>query len=221
MSHAHASGQHYRCVDAHGNAYRLPTRIETSLMQFNCVLVGDRVPARAPAATQPLPYASIALTVPPAEASAHQPPRWRPGAESSDIDELIADTARRFGHDAHLMRAIVRVESAFNARAVSSKGAIGLMQLMPATARRYGVEKASDLFDPATNLLAGARYLADLHRLFPRRIELVLAAYNAGEGAVIRRNYSVPPYPETQAYVRSVLSAYDGYVAAQARAGAE
>jgi soluble lytic murein transglycosylase-like protein len=128
------------------------------------------------------------------------------------LHALIDSVARRHGHDASLLRAIVHVESRFNPRAVSPKGAIGLMQVMPATGRRVGVsDPQRTLFDPESNLDAGARYLQILVDMFPKRLDLAIAAYNAGEGAVIRYKRSIPPYPETQSYVRQVLAQYSRY----------
>lgn len=125
------------------------------------------------------------------------------------FDGLISGAARRFDHDASLLRAIVYVESRFNPNALSPKGAIGLMQVMPATARGLGVEAPEkNLFDPETNLLAGARYLRRLIDMFPGRPELAIAAYNAGEGAVIRHRRQIPPYPETRSYVQQVQARY-------------
>ncbi|MCU0833793.1 MAG: lytic transglycosylase domain-containing protein [Chromatiaceae bacterium] len=115
---------------------------------------------------------------------------------------LIESTARQFNLHPELLHAVVRTESAYNPSAVSSAGAVGLMQLMPATAARYGV---SDIWDPGQNLRGGARYLRDLLNLFEHDLRLALAAYNAGEGAVIRHGRQIPPYPETQSYVRKVL----------------
>lgn len=100
-----------------------------------------------------------------------------------------------------LLRAVVQQESAFNPAAVSRAGAAGLMQLMPGTARRFGVH---DRFDPAQNLRGGAAYLAWLLRHFNHDTDLALAAYNAGEGSVHRHGNQIPPFAETQAYVRSV-----------------
>lgn len=116
--------------------------------------------------------------------------------------------------DYELLQALVATESGFNAQAVSPKGAVGLMQLMPATAQRYGV--AADkrttiedkLFDPRINIAAGSRYLRDLIAMFPGQIELAIAAYNAGEGAVQRAGNRIPNYRETQNYVRTVLQLY-------------
>jgi soluble lytic murein transglycosylase-like protein len=104
-----------------------------------------------------------------------------------------------------LVHAVVRAESAYRSDAVSSKGAVGLMQLMPATAERYGV---GDRRDPAQNLQGGSAYLRDLLELFDNDLQLALAAYNAGENAVIRYGNSIPPYRETQDYVRKVIRFY-------------
>ena len=104
-----------------------------------------------------------------------------------------------------LIHAVVRAESAYRPDAVSHKGAVGLMQLMPGTAERYGV---SDRHDPAQNLSGGARYLRDLLEMFDNDLQLALAAYNAGENAVIRYGNKIPPYNETQGYVRKVIRFY-------------
>lgn len=117
------------------------------------------------------------------------------------IERAAADT----GLESALVHAVVRAESAYRADAVSHKGAVGLMQLMPATAERYGV---SDRRDPAQNLDGGTRYLRDLLVMFDNDLELALAAYNAGENAVIRYGRKIPPFAETQGYVRKVLAFY-------------
>jgi soluble lytic murein transglycosylase-like protein len=118
---------------------------------------------------------------------------------------LIASVANEFGLDAELLHAIVRTESNYDASAVSSKGAIGLMQVMPETGRRFGFE---DLRDPRMNLSAGAAYLKWLLDRFGDDLELALAAYNAGEGAVERYGLSVPPFAETRGYVGAVMARY-------------
>jgi soluble lytic murein transglycosylase-like protein len=116
--------------------------------------------------------------------------------------------------DYELLQALIATESGFDALAVSPKGAIGLMQLMPATAARYGVagdKKTSlekKLADPGTNIKTGARYLSYLIKLFPDQLELALAAYNAGEGAVQRAGNKIPHYKETQNYVKTVMQLY-------------
>jgi len=119
--------------------------------------------------------------------------------------ELIAKAAERHQVDPKLLHAVIQAESAYNANAVSSAGAVGLMQLMPDTARRYGV---SDRGDAEQNIDAGTRYLKDLLAMFNADLKLAVAGYNAGEGAVIKYNRTVPPYPETQNYVQQVLSLY-------------
>ncbi|MEN9372487.1 MAG: hypothetical protein RIR79_39 [Pseudomonadota bacterium] len=119
--------------------------------------------------------------------------------------------------DLALLKAIIATESAFNTNAVSPKGARGLMQVMPATAQRFGVSDdhsgsiASKLADPQTNIAAGTRYLRYLFNLFPNDLELVIASYNAGEGAVKRYGNRIPDYPETQNYVRSVMQLYQQF----------
>ena len=104
-----------------------------------------------------------------------------------------------------LLHAVIHVESGYDPKAVSKQGAQGLMQLMPGTARRYEV---SDSFDPVQNVRGGARYLRDLLQMFHDDLRLVLAAYNAGEYAVIRNGYRVPPLKSTAAYVARVLQLY-------------
>ena len=121
-------------------------------------------------------------------------------------DELIASSAARNGVDPHLIVAVMRQESGFNPRARSYKGASGLMQLMPATAQRFGV---TNIYDPAQNIEGGARYLRFLLDQFNGEVNLVLAGYNAGENAVVNSGYRVPRYRETQNYVRSISARYD------------
>jgi soluble lytic murein transglycosylase-like protein len=118
---------------------------------------------------------------------------------------VIEAAARKNGLDPLLLHAVIRAESGYNAQALSGKGASGLMQLLPATAKRYGV---TDLFDPRQNIEAGAKYLKDLLELFENNLELALAGYNAGEGSVIRAGKKVPNYRETLAYVPKVLEFY-------------
>ncbi|HEX7181510.1 MAG TPA: lytic transglycosylase domain-containing protein [Thermoanaerobaculia bacterium] len=118
--------------------------------------------------------------------------------------DLIYDVAVRHEINPYLIAAVVQVESAFNPRARSRKGACGLMQLLPATARRFGLHSKRDLFDPAKNLEAGVRYLKWLASRFGGDPVRMLAAYNAGEGAVDRYG-GVPPYRETRNYVRKII----------------
>lgn len=138
-----------------------------------------------------------------------RPNAWSTSGPSVvDIEKLvpiIADAARMHGLDARLVHAVIRAESGYNENAISPKGAIGLMQLIPSTAQRYGVVNS---YDPTQNISGGTRYLRDLLKLFNGNIELALAGYNAGENAVIRAGNRVPPYPETMAYVPKVLNFY-------------
>ncbi|MCP4994805.1 MAG: lytic transglycosylase domain-containing protein [Gammaproteobacteria bacterium] len=118
---------------------------------------------------------------------------------------LIDQVAESSRLNSGLLHAVVRVESSYDPAARSKKGALGLMQLMPGTARRYGV---SDALDPQQNLTGGARYLKDLLEMFDQDLTLALAAYNAGENAVKRFGNKIPPFPETQDYVRKVTTHY-------------
>ena len=118
----------------------------------------------------------------------------------------IQSAAREAAIDPALVHAVIFVESRYNAAARSPKGAIGLMQVLPDTAARYGVIDPG--FSPEANLQAGTRYLSDLMQLFDNRLDLVLAAYNAGENAVLRYGQRIPPYRETQLYVPAVLAKY-------------
>ena len=151
--------------------------------------------------------AGVVSTAQLASTSTGRPAR-RPGERVRrllpQLERLIAVVADRHGVDPHLVRAVIEVESGFNPKAVSPKGAAGLMQLMPATAARY---QARDPSDPAQNIEAGTRYLRDLLEMFDGDTRLALAGYNAGEGAV-KKYGAIPPYPETQNYVPSVLSAW-------------
>jgi len=130
---------------------------------------------------------------------------------------LIEANAHAAGLDPALVRAVVAVESAFDPRAVSAKGAVGLMQILPDTGERYGVRadakrRTSDkLLDPATNLRVGTHYLRDLLARFGNDLSLALAAYNAGEGAVATHANRVPPFAETRDYVRLVRAVYAIY----------
>lgn len=126
--------------------------------------------------------------------------------KASRYNEIIDEIAKEVGLNAHLIHAVIQVESAYNPLAISSKGAQGLMQLIPATAARFGVDHAHD---PESNIRGGARYLKKLLELFNNDLRLTLAAYNAGEGAVQKYNNKVPPYPETQAYVTRVISIFE------------
>jgi Zn-finger nucleic acid-binding protein len=128
---------------------------------------------------------------------------WTTG--NGKIDGWIKQSGTQYGVDPYLIFCVMEQESHFNSRALSPKGARGLMQLMPGTAARFGVRRAGD---PAQNIAGGTRYLKQLLGQFNGRIDLVLASYNAGEGAVLKFGRRVPPYRETQNYVRRISYRY-------------
>ena len=125
-----------------------------------------------------------------------------------DYDSLIQDVATNTGVEPALLHAMIQTESAYNPKAISPKGAVGLMQLMPATAKRFGVTNRKDV---AANVYGGARYLRYLLDYFNNDMQLALAAYNAGENAVKRHGNKIPPYQETQNYVKKVIRLYHAY----------
>jgi soluble lytic murein transglycosylase-like protein len=126
-------------------------------------------------------------------------------ANRERFSPMIDTAAKWYGMDQNLLHAVVMAESSYNPNALSSSGAVGLMQLMPATAKRYRVV---NIHDPVENVHGGARYLRDLLKLFKGDMRLAVAAYNAGENAVIKNGNAVPPYSETLGYVAKVLSSY-------------
>lgn len=119
-------------------------------------------------------------------------------------DPVVRRVAKRYGVEPELIHAIIRAESNYESTAVSPKGAIGLMQLMPATGKAYGV---NDFIDPEENIEGGTKYLKDLIRLYEGKTSLVLAAYNAGQEAV-RKYKGIPPYPETRDYIKRIQAGY-------------
>lgn len=156
----------------------------------------------------------------PASASAESTPLMRYLSQHPNLkkyEQLLNQAADEYQLDPALLKAVMAAESGFNPQAVSPKGAIGLMQLMPATAERFGLQgdrKRSikqKLTDPKTNIRLGARYLRFLEDLYPNQLHLMLASYNAGEGAVQKYNNAIPPYPETRNYVKLVTQFYRMY----------
>jgi soluble lytic murein transglycosylase-like protein len=136
----------------------------------------------------------------------------RPSFSISDkaiYDKMVNEVARLYGVESALLHAVISVESRYSPRAVSKKGALGLMQLMPVTARRYGV---IDPLDPVQNLHGGAKYLRHLLRKYNNDRNLALAAYNAGEGTVAKYGNRIPPYRETTNYVPRVMGYYRKYM---------
>jgi Transglycosylase SLT domain len=151
--------------------------------------------------------ASTVARIAPDEVPYPEPEAEAPMAPVQTVSEvpygaIIDKFAAEQGVDAKLVRALVQVESAYEPRARSPKGAMGLTQLMPATARQYGV---ADPYDPTSNIEAGIKHLKSLLQRFPRSVALALAAYNAGEAAVLRF-HAIPPYAETRNYVSRILS---------------
>ncbi len=146
--------------------------------------------------------APVLANSPPAETLTKTP---APASLNADkLHDLINTVALQEGVDPGLLRAMVATESRFNSRSVSNKGAVGLMQLMPATARELGV---SNRFNPEQNLRGGARYLRRMMDRFPNDLNLALAAYNAGPGNVVRFR-GIPPFPETRRYIAKVMANY-------------
>ncbi len=127
------------------------------------------------------------------------------GLTRQQVSEIVASASSQTLIDPALIHAVIRVESNYNTRAVSRRGAQGLMQLMPSTAGRFNV---TNPYDPAQNVLAGAQYLRELHTLFNGNMPLILAAYNAGPKAVSKYHMRIPPFVETRLYVPKVLAVY-------------
>ena len=161
--------------------------------------------------TVPVPAGQIALI--PAEKIAMVPETYSgtPRFNISDkaiYDKMVNEVARKYGLESALLHAVISVESRYSPKAVSKKGAAGLMQLMPEIARRYGV---ADPLDPVQNLRGGARYLRYLLKKYNNDRNLALAAYNAGERAIAKYGNRIPPYPETTNYVPRVMGYYRKY----------
>ncbi len=138
-----------------------------------------------------------------------RPNAWTPNfPKLVDIGKLVPiidNAAKSYGVDPRLIHAVIRAESGYNERAVSNKGAVGLMQIIPSTGEMLGVK---NLHDPVENIFGGTRYLSQLLKMFNGNMELALAGYNAGENAVIKYGHRIPPYAETQAYVPKVMAFY-------------
>jgi soluble lytic murein transglycosylase-like protein len=156
----------------------------------------------------PLITAPVTQADPEPPAVADAPPPETGLAAKAGYEQIVDEASRDYGVDSALLHAVISVESRYNPRAVSKAGAVGMMQLMPRTARRYGVTNA---LDPIQNIRGGAQYLRDLLQMFNNNVSLALAAYNAGEQAVARHGNHIPPYPETRHYVPRVLNFYRRY----------
>ena len=147
--------------------------------------------------------ARIEYEVPGSPRTTRKTADWTSGNPA--IDHLIRTNGDRFGIDPYLVFLVIEKESRFHPRAVSPKGAMGLMQLMPGTARRLGVRRP---FDAAENIRGGTQYMRELMDMFGGKVDLVLASYNAGEGAVLKYGRNVPPYRETRDYVKTIGKRY-------------
>jgi soluble lytic murein transglycosylase-like protein len=228
------TAQAMQCRTASGQVFEAPAAAATafSMAVKGC---GEAAPARtaAPAASAPLspllklyetPGASTDIRV--KSPAVQSTVRWRtlgpaprparrarytaaalPVAPAAPNAALYA-VARAYDIDPEFLGSVVHIESGANPAARSAKGALGLMQVMPATARRFGVASPETLRNPVANMAVGAAYLKTLQRLYGNNLPLVLAAYNAGEGAVARHHRMVPPYRETANYVQNVLGRY-------------
>ncbi len=199
-------------VDGQGIAHFADTRLDERYELFSRSGQGFASDAAGTAQTAAAPAALRPLSVPGA------PPRLMAFFEVSpgykQVRHLLREASLAQGLDYELLKAVIAAESGFDAGAVSPKGAVGLMQIMPATAQRYGVVADAratvekKLTDPRTNIRLGARHLRTLLDQFDGDTTLMLAAYNAGEGAVVRAGRRVPDFRETQSYVRTVLQLY-------------
>jgi len=201
----------YGYIDEQGAAHFAPEKLDA---RYRLYMRGDRA------------FDASELTAP--NAATIQPALLQYLSQHPNLkkfEPLVQHAATEFSVDPALLKAVMAAESGFNPAAVSPKGAVGLMQIMPATAERYGLQAsrgktiAQKLSDPKTNIRLAARYLRDLHKLFPNQLHLVLASYNAGEGAVQKYRNAVPPYPETRNYVQIVSRFYQLYKPATQQSG--
>jgi soluble lytic murein transglycosylase-like protein len=172
--------------------------------------IARMVPAEAAPVDTPAPV-SIAMPATRRQLARAEQAVMRASPDTGPTDGLITQVGQRYGVDPKLLAAMVRTESGGRQGAVSNKGALGLMQVMPQTARSLGVAHPSDMLaDPELALSAGAAYLKTLQARLGNNVALVVAAYNAGPGAVLRAGMRVPAYRETQGYVGQVMGRYAG-----------
>ncbi len=189
---------------AKDSASSTPSEISAGRGKKGLKAISDNQDSTVAAMADVMRPAALSPTTLNAEVSVNRPPLTiRTGNVS--VDELVRQSAQRNGVDQRLILAVMQQESSFNPRALSYKGARGLMQLMPGTASRFGV---TDIYDPAQNIEGGTRYLRFLLDTFNGDVELALAGYNAGEHAVYRYGNRIPPYRETQDYVRKISAHY-------------
>jgi soluble lytic murein transglycosylase-like protein len=195
----------YGYIDAAGNAHFAAEAIDA---RYRLFMRGDGA----------LDSSRIGPGMPAAKASDSPLMRYLGAHPNLKKYEAMVDrAAAEFRLEPALIKAIMAAESGFDPNAVSPKGAVGLMQIMPATAQRYGLQADKKrtlhqkLTDPAINIRLAAHYLHDLKEMFPQRLELAVASYNAGEGAVQKYRNQIPPYPETRNYVQLVEQFYQLY----------
>ncbi len=177
-------------------------------MHLNKSDISTVTPENSRTQEEPVVVAEAAPVAQVSEAAAQPAVRETTAQKRARYAPYIAAASRATRVDADLIEAIITAESAFNPLALSRTGALGLMQLMPATAERFGV---TDRLDPAQNILGGARYLNFLLNKFNNNIKLAVAAYNAGEGNVMKHRNRIPPFKETIEYVPRVLAYYRQY----------
>jgi soluble lytic murein transglycosylase-like protein len=206
MASFHAQADVWVWVDEQGRSYFSDQQVDARYSLFY------RAPAQP--AQPAAPGAAAAATPPAPELNPKLADFFESSPRYRKIQPLLKDAATRYRVDYELLQALVATESGFDADAVSPKGAIGLMQVMPDTARRFGVDSdrwksvEAKLADPKTNINLGTRYLRLLIDMFPGKLDLALASYNAGEGAVQRAGHKVPNFKETQNYVATVGELY-------------
>jgi soluble lytic murein transglycosylase-like protein len=208
-------------VDATGRAHMASEKIDDRYQLFfkgTQKVGGPASPASAAPSASPAAVAGVDAAT---TETFRQSARFIRTSTQSNVkrfEPIIERTAKAHRLDPALIKAVVAVESSFQPDAVSPKGARGLMQVIPDTAERYGVvgdrkqSAAQKLLDPATNLRVGIAHLSNLMSMFAANLELALAAYNAGEGAVLKYAKKIPPYPETQEYVKLVKQFYAGFL---------
>ncbi|CAN7664221.1 lytic transglycosylase domain-containing protein [Acidovorax sp.] len=206
LAHTAAHADLWAFVDARGVTHFAPEQVDANYQLFfkgNEFDSTRDVPGDAPAMPYALPPAGARLLA-----------FFDIAPDYKRVKHHLRAAAVKHAVDYELLQALIATESGFDADAVSPKGAVGLMQVMPATATRFGVSADAKrsvekkLADPAVNVPTGTRYLRHLLDLFPNRLDLALAAYNAGEGAVQRAGNQIPAYKETQNYVRTVMGLY-------------
>ena len=216
-----ASAEIWGFIDDKGVGHFSATKLDDRYELFSKEIAAEPAPSQletAPNNGGRVQEEACSNCLPPPPSVSPLSPKLAAFFESSQVLKNIKPHMQAAAHkyllDVELLQALIAAESGFNVTAISPKGALGLMQLIPETAARYGVQgdrrtsQQQKLFDPYTNIHAGSHYLRDLLTLFKGQLDLALAAYNAGEGAVQKAGNKIPNYPETQNYVRTVTQMY-------------